>query len=323
MGSVTVDDLVDPPRLLDLYADGCTIILQSLHRWWSPIAGFCRELEVLLDHAVQANAYLSPPGATGLAPHHDTHDVFVLQAHGTKHWAVREPAIEAPLGRHVSQRALAEQQPVRFEVDLHPGDCLYLPRGFVHSASAQDGSSLHLTIGVRTTTAYEVVRRLAAMAADEPELRQALPVGWARDPAIATRAVQRTLDHLAHLLDRVDPSQVAAEMADQRRRAVPASSAGRLLQLDALAGLDDEATVRAVPGGTRDVVTSGDRLYLDLGDRRLDLPAALRPAIEQMMDGHPHRIGALDDVLDESSRIVLVRRLVREGALELVPNDDG
>src|SRR3546814_1501771 len=109
---------------------------------------FCRELEGALGHAVQANAYLTPPGAAGLTPHHDTHDVFVLQVHGTKHWIIREPLVEAPLDRHRSDHELAAEQPVLFEADMAPGDCLYLPRGFIHSAAAQEGVSLHLTIGV-------------------------------------------------------------------------------------------------------------------------------------------------------------------------------
>src|SRR4029078_9259586 len=57
MGSVTVDALVDARRLLDLYADGCTIVLQSLHRWWPPLAGVFREIEPLVLPRGTATAY--------------------------------------------------------------------------------------------------------------------------------------------------------------------------------------------------------------------------------------------------------------------------
>src|SRR3546814_8733243 len=43
-GAVWIDDLVHPARTLALFADGATIVLQSLHRWWPRIAMFCREI---------------------------------------------------------------------------------------------------------------------------------------------------------------------------------------------------------------------------------------------------------------------------------------
>jgi hypothetical protein len=77
------------------------------------------------------------------------------------------------------------------------------------------------------------------------------------------------------------------------------------------------------PGGTELGDVDGDRLRLDLGDRTLDLPTALAPALHRLLDGRPHRIATLGDLLDGPSRMVLVRRLVREGCLQLVPADDG
>jgi hypothetical protein len=151
-GSVWIDDLVDPGRTLAAFADGATIVLNSLHRWWPPLGRFCRELEDELGHPVQANAYLTPAGASGFAPHHDTHDVLVLQVEGTKRWTVREPLVASPLERHRSDHEAAGAQPVLFDDELRPGDCLYLPRGFVHSAAAQEAASLHLTIGVLART---------------------------------------------------------------------------------------------------------------------------------------------------------------------------
>ena len=180
-GSTWIDDAVDPGRALELFAGGATIVLQSLQRWWPPLTVFCDDLASTLGHAVQANAYLSPAGAAGLAPHHDTHDVFVVQLHGTKSWIVREPLIEAPVGSQRSNREHAAQQPVVLEVDLRPGDCLYLPRGFVHSALAQHGVSLHATVGVLATTALDVLRLIADRAG-----------GGARVPAhVASRVCRR------------------------------------------------------------------------------------------------------------------------------------
>ena len=87
-----------------------------MHRYWSPVAGFARSLEAALGHPVQVNAYITPPGSQGFDLHQDDHDVFVLQSHGSKRWVVHE--------RH----DLPPTRAALIEVDLGPGDSLYIPK---------------------------------------------------------------------------------------------------------------------------------------------------------------------------------------------------
>jgi hypothetical protein len=63
------------------------------------------------------------------------------------------------------------------------------------------------------------------------------------------------------------------------------------------------------------LVDRGERLRVLLGDRYLDVPARLRPALEKIRS-REHLVPA-DLPLDEQSRLVLCRRLVREGLLEV------
>jgi hypothetical protein len=95
-----------------------------------------------------------------------------------------------------------------------------------------------------------------------------------------------------------------------------------------LAAVDDTTIVRRRPGTvaairTGDGPPDGDRLRLVLGDRVVVLPAALEPAVQRLLDGEAHAVGDLADQLDGPSRLVLVRRLVREGALRTGPPADG
>jgi bifunctional lysine-specific demethylase and histidyl-hydroxylase NO66 len=324
-GATTIDDLVDPGRVLDLFQDGATIVLQGMQRWWAPATRFCRDLELSLGHPVQANAYLTPPGAAGLAPHHDTHDVFVLQVAGTKHWVVREPAVDTPLPRHTSEHEVAAAQQVLFAVDMGPGDALYLPRGYVHSAAAQQGVSLHLTLGVLATTAHDVVRELVDLAGDDVAFRRSLPAGWPYDDGDATAAVKATVADLVEWLGQVDPAEVAARLRDRFVANRAPLLGGQLLELARLDAVDDDTVVVRRPGTIGSLVLDppgadpsqdGEaRLRLTLGDRTVLMPAALEPVVRRLTDGTPHRVGDLADVLDQASRRVLVRRLIREGAV--------
>jgi bifunctional lysine-specific demethylase and histidyl-hydroxylase NO66 len=317
-GATRVDDLVDPARALALFGDGVTIVLQSLHRWWPPLTRFCGELEEVLGHAVQANAYLTPPGSAGLTPHHDTHDVFVLQVHGTKHWVLREPLVEAPLARHRSDHEEAARQPVVAEVDLGPGDCLYLPRGTIHAAAAQEGTSLHLTIGVLATTVHDLLRRLLDRAADEPALRRSLPLRYAADEQAAAEAVKQAAAALTGWLDGLDAHEVAGDLVTRHRRRRPPLLEGMLEDLAGLDAVDDATRLARRPDVWCDVVPDEHRLRLELPDRTVDLPAALESVIRRLLDGGTHAVGDLADALDGPSRAVLARRLVREGVLRVV-----
>ena len=317
-GAMWIDDLVHPGKVMDHFADGCTIVLQSLHRWWPAVTTLCRQLELDLGHAVQANAYLSPAGVAGFDPHHDTHDVFVLQLEGTKDWTVREPVIDAPLARHRSDHDEAARQPVTLEARLEPGDCLYLPRGHIHSARTETGASLHLTIGVLATTAHDLLRRLVHAAGEDPRFRRTLPVGFGTDPAVAEAATKELLVEWAAWLAEVDPEPVAAEAVERFARGRRPLLAGQLLELLAVDDIDDDTRVRMRPATVWDLRTDDDRLVLTVGDRRIGFPSAVEPILHRLLDGAIHAVADLADLIDHDSRVVLVRRLVRDGVLVTV-----
>jgi mannose-6-phosphate isomerase-like protein (cupin superfamily) len=314
-GDTRIDDVVDPGRLLALFAGGSTVVLQRLHRWWPPLTALCRELELSLGHGVQANAYLTPPGAAGLAAHHDTHDVFVLQVSGTKSWVVREPLIELPLPRHRADHEAAGLQPVTLEVELTPGDALYVPRGFVHSATAQRGFSLHVTLGILGTTVHDVLGVVLDRAAEDIRFRRLLPVGHPFDDDLAEQAVKEAVAELVDWLGEVDPAEVASTVSERFVANRRPSLDGALLELAALDRLDDTTLVERRPGSLHRLRSDGDTLVLTWGDRHVTFPVALESAVTRLLEGDPLPVGDLADLLDGPSRKVLVRRLVREGLL--------
>ena len=61
---------------------------------------------------------------------------------------------------------------------------------------------------------------------------------------------------------------------------------------------------------------NGTRLHVLLGDRSLTMPVRITPAVEQVRGAATLTPADLD--LDPVSALVLCRRLVREGLLEVV-----
>jgi JmjC domain len=318
MGSQPLQDLADPGRIFDQFARGATIVLQSLQRYWPPLTAFSRDLELFLTHPVQVNAYLTPPASRGLGVHHDTHDVFVLQVHGRKLWQVWDAAVPFPLG-HQKQLPPGAESPTEaplVSAELAPGDCLYVPRGFRHAARTAEEASLHLTVGMLTRNWNDLLREVVELATEEAWFRESLPVGFASDPGSLEASLAEHVAELRAFLDKVDLARVAEGAARRFWAARPPSLQGQLGQLLTLDELDDATVLARRPGATCRLRVAGDRLELLLGDRTLTMPAGLEPALRQVLAADRFTPADLGGHLDGPSRLVLARRLVREGLLQ-------
>lgn len=297
--------LVDPRKLFDLFDDGATVVLQGLHRYWEPLGALITELELELGHPCQANAYLTPPGSQGFAVHKDSHDVFVFQTHGSKVWEV----YEAP--------ADAEQAGEPSTVVLEPGISMYLPTGTPHAARAQETASLHVTIGINQVTWKNLLERtvgeaLARIGAEH------LPAGYLDEPGMLAGGLRSRIGELVETLEALDTTAVAQAEARRFLTGRTLWQRGGLADRLAARDLTDTTDLRRRPGHPCVSFLDGDRLRVLLGDRELDMPAWLDAAMAAVRERTSLRPADLADLLDEQSRLVLCRRLVREGLLEVV-----
>jgi bifunctional lysine-specific demethylase and histidyl-hydroxylase NO66 len=318
IGSMPLSDLADPGRIFDQFAGGATIVLQGLQRYWSPLTAFTRDLELFLTHPVQVNAYLTPPASRGLGVHHDTHDVFVLQVHGRKLWQVWDAAVPFPLGHQTKlpPGAEAPTEAPLVEAELAPGDCLYVPRGFRHAARTAETASLHLTVGMLTYNWNDLLREVLDLATEETWFREGLPVGFADAPAALEASLAERVAELRRFLDKVDLTRVAERAVNRFWTNRAPMLQGQLRQLLTLDELDEATVLERRPGTTCRLRLTGDRLELLLGDRTLTMPARLEPALRQVVAADRLTPADLAGHLDGPSRLVLVRRLVREGLLQ-------
>ena len=297
---------MDPRKVFDLFDEGATVVLQGLHRYWEPLGALVTELELELGHPCQANAYLTPPGSQGFALHSDSHDVFVFQTHGSKVWEV-----------HQAASIDAEQPGEPSEVVLEPGISMYLPTGTPHAARTQQTDSLHVTVGINQLTWKDLLGRTLSEALDEIGAAH-LPAGYLDDPGRLGDEVEGKLHQLTEVLRAMD----ACEVADGQVRRFLAERtlwhrAGLADRL-AVRELSDTTALRRRPGHPCVCFVEDDRLHVLLGDRKLDMPAWLDAAMAAIRERASLRPADLAGLLDEQSRLVLCRRLVREGLLEVV-----
>ncbi len=289
--------LVDPVKLMRLLDEGATIVLQGLQRYWTPVADLVAGLELELGHPCQANAYLTPPGAQGFAVHADSHDVFVLQTHGTKLWEIHGAGGPG-------------------ELLLEPGVVAYLPTGTPHAARAQEAVSLHLTIGINQLTWRQLVSRLVGdVLGDVAD--DHLPAGYLGDPERLAEGLGERLVAVADAVRHLDAPAAARAQAEAFLSQRPPRLAGALLDREALAGgLRVDTLLRRRPGHPCVLVDDGDTVRVLLGDRVVRVPARIRDAVAVVASRA--ELTPADVALDPASALVLCRRLVREGLLEVV-----
>lgn len=223
-------DRVDLPALLARHDEGASLVVSQFHELHPPLARFCRGLEKAFLHGVQANIYLTPPGAQGFRVHFDTHDVLVMQVSGRKAWRVWDHIPFAAPTRHTPWANNASPEGEPHALLMAPGDALYLPRGVMHEAMVQQGEepSLHITIGLMEPGLGEMLRNLLTeLEAEEPALRAAMPTWRLADPeggALLKEHLAAALASLArpHVADRL--TMAALDRLSRDRMSLPGRS---------------------------------------------------------------------------------------------------
>jgi len=213
--------LVDARRVEALLARGATVVLDTMESLSPGVRALAHALQSALGGSAICNVYCSFEAHAGFPSHYDTTDVFALHIAGVKRWRVYEGRAEHPVdrpGHSYSYQSAAHHQAARgrvlAEVQMTPGDVLYLPRGQYHDALAVHGASLHLSFGITRATGLDFMAVLAASLADDALLREELP--HFDDVAATARHLHRLAARLAQLIE--DPGRSAQVALWQRAR---------------------------------------------------------------------------------------------------------
>ena len=296
----------DVPRVVAEWEAGATIVLQALHVNWHPLAVFCRLLEAALGHGVQANAYYTPRGSQGFGVHHDTHDVLVLQVAGEKRWRLYDPLLELPLKHQRYSSALGEHGAPTDELELRAGDTLYLPRGWLHEAETSATDSLHLTIGITAYTWLDAVKDALVECEEELAFRRGADGG--EDASELAELLAERLGHEAVERRR------RRRLLDSRR---PIREDG-LSQLRALETLGPGSLLERRETVLADLEHVDGGVALVFEGKSVRFPAQAAAEVEACFEHEgPIPLSELPGGLDLDGRLVLVRRLVREGFLRV------
>ena len=288
-----------PERLLELYADGATLILNQADSTVPSLNAVCRNLSLEMGFRTWANVYITPRGAAGFSRHSDDHEVVILQITGSKRWLLH-PA-DAPA----------------VETGLQAGHLLYVPRGLPHCAQTQEEDSIHVTVGMRPSYAYELIGELAALAADDNEFQQPMPPRFADEGT--KEAFQEVFQcRLQGLIARTAPSQLLERrfqsLVDTQARGWP----GRFSDIRFLRDISPETVVCMRPGILADVRRHGKSLIVAFARKKLEVPAFLEGGLDKVMSGNAFAVNDIEGLIGSSGKVKFVAAFVRAGLLRIV-----
>jgi bifunctional lysine-specific demethylase and histidyl-hydroxylase NO66 len=129
--------------------------------------------------------------------------------------------------------------------------------------------------------------------------------------------LQTALADLAGAVARADAQAAAWEQADDFLTRRTPTLRGGLTDLVVLEAITDATVLTRRPTAACVLRPGPERLVVLLGDRELRMPTRLQGPMEFVRDHDSFTVRELTPWLDPASRLVVARRLVREGLLRV------
>lgn len=309
-------------ELRQVFDSGKSVVIMGMHQRWPAVASMCRNLEMVFHCPVHANMYLTPAGAQGFSAHYDPHEVFILQLEGVKHWRLYERTELLPLA---SDKVVPPRMPlgVARDVCLKPGDLLYIPRGHVHDAHTTDTFSLHLTVGINVYRWADLLHHALAWASRrESRFRESIPGGALPGGVLAggnAGLKQQFEKLLAALSDSAQGDRLFEEAAGSlahqffgQLSMLPGTQFSSSVDLDQIG---PETVLEKQPQTICCVLENDEGVAIEFPGNRVSGPSRIASALRFVASTPCFAVRDLPGELNAQAKVVLARRLIREGLL--------
>jgi hypothetical protein len=305
-----------------LYREGGTIHLRNVQRRQPSIERLWRSLTHAFRTQVRVNLWVTSGNDFTPFLHYDTHDIFILQLHGTKRWTLypRNAALFAP--RSGSTQLARQDVGVALDpITIGPGDLLYVPAGQPHEVTTLDPHSVHLAIGVHPVLWRDVLEvALAELDRRGSSLTDIVPTHLLR-PGAGAELRAALAGQLGGSSAEIDGDKLIDHLEARFVMAAPAPQDGHFArELLAEAPVHPSSLLRrraAAPAVvTEDPRSATVRIFFPSGGH-MEGPVSLASTLRRIATAEAELSAHdLPDDLDLPSRTLLLDELLRRGFLE-------
>lgn len=304
------DGVVNTGKAFSLFNNGSTLVIQAGQRYFDNLSKCCLALSQKFNSPVQANLYITPDRSVGFNPHWDTHDVFVLQISGTKTWKLYGFEKELPTKSQKFVSAGYSKEPLQ-TLQLLPGDFLYVPRGYVHDAMADDGISAHITIGVLSYTWARLFNEVFPQLEEIKDFREAVPF-WRGD---LTEMIRQKLELLKETLAELDFEQGIKRLNANYDRMQPQPVNSYFQSLLDLKKLSENTMLSVNEGVVLKSTENEESINLHLLGKKISMPQNFKPVVDFILDRKKFSVAELPVNGNGDAKAGVLNKLIREGVL--------
>lgn len=179
-GRMVLDDAkLSYAEARDLHTSGHTLVIKNSERSHSYLQELAEQFSSYFFAPVDIQVFCSPAQTHGFGWHYDVEDVFIFQTEGMKKFSLRQNTIHPHPTTFSTPKDLGfenEKSDIYIETTLLAGDWLYIPAGWWHRAWTVEEDSMHISLGVMSKTAIDIIPILIKELSQNSFWRTRLPL---------------------------------------------------------------------------------------------------------------------------------------------------
>lgn len=133
-----------------------TLLVQDMDKHYPPLQALLRPFDFLADWRRDDVMVSYAPEGGSVGPHTDSYDVFLLQAQGSRQWQISDRPIDNAVFRDDTDLRILQEFTADRQLDLQPGDMLYLPPHYAHHGIALN-PCLTFSVGFRASSQQQLL----------------------------------------------------------------------------------------------------------------------------------------------------------------------
>lgn len=151
-----------------LEKEDTSLLIQAVDHWHEEAQELVRPFRFLPNWRIDDLMISYSTIGGGVGPHIDNYDVFIIQGLGKRHWRVGDKTELQEFAAHEALKHCEEFTAI-IDVELDPGDILYIPCGYPHEGIALE-PSLNYSVGFRAPEQNDLLSGFADYCLDSEDV---------------------------------------------------------------------------------------------------------------------------------------------------------